>query len=107
MSNSEVINRRRFFAGGAAAATAACVSDTASAQSSGFVIEPPETVSMEVVGSDQRFPERRVYCLGRNYRAHAIESGDDPDANPAFFFIKPRDAVVDYRLTYSLQPGPA
>jgi fumarylpyruvate hydrolase len=52
---------------------------------------------MEVVGSDQRFPVRRVYCLGRNYRAHAIESGDNPDETPPFFFMKPRDAVIDSR----------
>jgi fumarylpyruvate hydrolase len=50
---------------------------------------------MAVKGSDQRFPVRRVYCLGRNYRAHAIESGDNPDETPPFFFMKPRDAVVD------------
>jgi fumarylpyruvate hydrolase len=104
MINNENINRRRFLAGSAAAATAACISDPASAQTSDYVIDPPDTVSMEIVGSDQRFPVRRVYCLGRNYRAHAIESGDDPDANPPFFFIKPRDAVVDYRDGFPYPP---
>jgi len=68
------------------------------------VIAAPAVVSMEIVGSDDRFPVRRVYCLGRNYRAHAIESGDDPDQNPPFFFIKPRDAVCDSRDDY---PYPA
>ena len=58
------------------------------------VIDVPEVTSMEIDGTRDRFPIRRVFCLGRNYRAHAIESGDNPDVNPPFFFIKPRDAVV-------------
>ena len=104
MSNNDNIDRRRFLAGGAAAATAACLSDTASAQASEYVIDAPQAVSMEVVGTDRRFPVRRVYCLGRNYRAHAIESGDDPDVNPPFFFIKPRDAIIDYRDGFPYPP---
>jgi fumarylpyruvate hydrolase len=44
--------------------------------------------------SDREFPVRRVYCVGRNYREHAIEMGCDPDAEPPFFFQKPADAVV-------------
>ena len=97
MKDLDNTTRRRFLAGGAAAATAACVSQETLAQESGYVIDQPDVVSMEVVGSDQRFPVRRVYCLGRNYRAHAIESGDNPDETPPFFFIKPRDAVIDSR----------
>jgi fumarylpyruvate hydrolase len=46
------------------------------------------------VRSDREFPVRRVYCVGRNYREHAIEMGGDPDAEPPFFFQKPADAVV-------------
>ena len=90
-------SRRQFLAGSAAIATAACVSEESSAQSSDYAIDPPDIVSMEIAGSDQRFPVRRVYCLGRNYRAHAIEGGDNPDETPPFFFVKPRDAVIDYR----------
>ncbi|MGD2167112.1 MAG: fumarylacetoacetate hydrolase family protein [Gammaproteobacteria bacterium] len=59
---------------------------------------------MAIQDSDQRFPVRRVYCLGRNYRAHAIESGDNPDETPPFFFIKPRDAVTDYRKGFPYPP---
>ena len=59
---------------------------------------------MRIVGTDERFPVRRVYCLGRNYRAHAIESGDNPDETPPFFFIKPRDAVIDYRDGFPYPP---
>jgi fumarylpyruvate hydrolase len=51
--------------------------------------------SVAIVGSDDRFPVRRVYCVGRNYGAHAREMGHDPDREPPFFFMKPADAVVD------------
>ena len=46
-----------------------------------------------IVGSDEMFPVRRIYCIGRNYRAHAIEMGSNPDREPPFFFQKPTDAV--------------
>ncbi|MDM0113852.1 fumarylacetoacetate hydrolase family protein [Variovorax sp. J22R133] len=49
--------------------------------------------SIPVVGSDQVFPVRRVYCIGRNYAAHAIERGSDPNREPPFFFQKPTDAI--------------
>jgi fumarylpyruvate hydrolase len=90
--------------GGAALATVACLPETASAQTAAYVIAAPDVVSMEIHGSRARFPVRRVYCLGRNYRAHAIESGDDPDQTPPFFFIKPRDAVIDYRAGFPYPP---
>ncbi|KAL3815549.1 hypothetical protein ACHAXA_004194 [Cyclostephanos tholiformis] len=44
--------------------------------------------------SDLEFPIRRVYCVGRNYREHALEMGGNPDIEPPFFFQKPADAVV-------------
>jgi len=55
---------------------------------SDFVITPPAVVSLPVAGTEQRFPVRRVYCIGRNYAAHAIEMGHDPDREPPFFFQK-------------------
>jgi fumarylpyruvate hydrolase len=48
-----------------------------------------------VSSGDGRFPIRRVFCVGRNYAAHAREMGKDPDREPPFFFMKPDDAVVD------------
>lgn len=60
-----------------------------------FVIPPPATPSVAVAGSAQRFPVRRIWCVGRNYRKHAVEMGGDPDRQPPFFFAKPGDAVVD------------
>jgi fumarylpyruvate hydrolase len=50
-------------------------------------------VYVPIVGSDQQFPVRRIYCIGRNYRAHAIEMGSNPDREPPFFFQKPTDAI--------------
>ncbi|ANY16172.1 fumarylacetoacetate hydrolase family protein [Bordetella pseudohinzii] len=59
-----------------------------------YVFAPPAVVGIPVVGSAEQFPVRRVYCVGRNYAAHAREMGFDPDREPPFFFCKPTDAVV-------------
>jgi fumarylpyruvate hydrolase len=59
-----------------------------------FVFNPEPTVAVPVAGTDSHFPVRRVYCVGRNYAAHAREMGFDPDREPPFFFCKPADAVV-------------
>jgi fumarylpyruvate hydrolase len=61
---------------------------------SDFAITPPSTPSIGIAGSAQRFPIRRVFCVGRNYAAHAREMGNDPSREPPFFFTKPADAVV-------------
>lgn len=61
---------------------------------SGFVIAPAPVPSLPVAGTDQRFPVRRVYCVGRNYAEHAIEMGHDPNREPPFFFQKNPDALV-------------
>ena len=53
-----------------------------------YAVLPPETVSLPIENSQLRFPVRRVYCIGRNYAAHAIEMGHDPDRDPPFFFQK-------------------
>ncbi|AJO79138.1 fumarylacetoacetate hydrolase family protein [Pseudomonas sp. MRSN 12121] len=59
-----------------------------------YVVTPPAVTALPINGSDQSFPVRRVYCVGRNYAAHAREMGFDPDREPPFFFCKPADAVV-------------
>jgi fumarylpyruvate hydrolase len=59
-----------------------------------FVFPPEAPVVVPVAGSDAQFAVRRVYCVGRNYAAHAREMGFDPDREPPFFFCKPADAVV-------------
>jgi fumarylpyruvate hydrolase len=59
-----------------------------------YVFTPPAVTALPVRGSDQLFPVRRVYCVGRNYAAHAIEMGGDPDKEPPFFFQKNPDNIV-------------
>jgi fumarylpyruvate hydrolase len=59
-----------------------------------YVIAPPPVTAVPVHGSSDTYPVRRVYCVGRNYAAHAREMGFDPDREPPFFFCKPADAVV-------------
>lgn len=92
------MQRRKFVSGAAAAAAgaglAACATgNTQSAQSgprTPFAVRPS---TIPIVGSDEVFPVRRIYCIGRNYRAHAIEMGSNPDREPPFFFQKPTDAI--------------
>ena len=59
-----------------------------------YVIPAPAQTSVEVAGSSERFPVHRIYCVGRNYAAHAREMGMDPEREPPFFFSKPADAIV-------------
>src|SRR3979411_574551 len=49
---------------------------------------------LSYAGSSEQFPVRRIYCIGRNYAAHAREMGSDPNREPPFFFTKPADALV-------------
>ena len=69
-----------------------------------YVITPPEQASVAVANSEDRFPVRRIFCVGRNYAAHAREMGKDPDREPPFFFTKPADAVVDSGSTVPYPP---
>ncbi|WP_027173030.1 fumarylacetoacetate hydrolase family protein [Methylobacterium sp. 10] len=57
------------------------------------VIPNPPRIALPIVGSEDLFPVRRVYCVGRNYAAHAREMGKDPNREPPFFFMKPADAL--------------
>lgn len=69
-----------------------------------YVFEPAARPALPIDGSDQEFPVRRIYCVGRNYRAHAIEMGSDPDREPPFFFMKPGDALVQNGATIPYPP---
>ena len=59
-----------------------------------LVFPAPPLVTLPVEGSSARFPVRRIYCVGRNYAAHAVEMGHDPDKEPPFFFMKAPDNIV-------------
>ncbi|HEX2814005.1 MAG TPA: fumarylacetoacetate hydrolase family protein [Sphingopyxis sp.] len=56
-----------------------------------FSVSAPTTA---IAGSDDRFPVRRIFCVGKNYADHAREMGGDPAREPPFFFSKPADALV-------------
>ncbi|PTA97708.1 MULTISPECIES: fumarylacetoacetate hydrolase family protein [unclassified Sulfitobacter] len=59
-----------------------------------LVFKAPAQPTVAVYGTEDRLPVRRIFCVGRNYAAHAREMGKDPDRDPPFFFTKPADAVV-------------
>jgi fumarylpyruvate hydrolase len=86
--------RRTLLGGAALAAGAAAIAGEAGAQvataKSPFTVAP---TLIPIVGSDQQFPVRRIYCIGRNYAAHAREMGSDPTREPPFFFQKQTDSI--------------
>ncbi len=59
-----------------------------------FVIPEPPRPVLPVAGTDDLYPVRRIYCVGRNYAAHAREMGHDPDREPPFFFQKSPDNLL-------------
>ncbi|MDG2376896.1 MAG: fumarylacetoacetate hydrolase family protein [Woeseiaceae bacterium] len=69
-----------------------------------FNLEQP---SVPVVGSDERFPVRRIYCIGRNYDKHVAEMGYDVKRSKPFYFGKPADAVVMSGATIDYPPRTA
>jgi fumarylpyruvate hydrolase len=88
------MDRRRFFGNSAVVATAGLAG--CAAPGAGGMASMPFAVAattIPVVGATEMFPVRRIYCIGRNYRAHAIEMGSNPDREPPFFFQKPTDAI--------------
>jgi fumarylpyruvate hydrolase len=84
----------------AAAAAAAGVADAgpAAAQAAAKPIFHLPQVTIPIVGEAGVFPVRRIYCIGRNYAAHAIERGSDPNREPPFFFQKPTDAIQNVAI---------
>lgn len=59
-----------------------------------YAITPPPQPALPIKGSGDLFPVHRIYCVGRNYAAHTIEMGGDPDRDPPFFFQKNPDNLV-------------
>jgi 2-keto-4-pentenoate hydratase/2-oxohepta-3-ene-1,7-dioic acid hydratase in catechol pathway len=88
------IERRELLAGAALALGATALgSGTAAAQAGPKAIFPVKQTLIPIVDRDEQFPVRRIYCIGRNYAAHAREMGSDPTREPPFFFQKPTDAI--------------
>src|SRR5882757_6846633 len=69
-----------------------------------YVFAPQAPATAAIEAESARFPVRRIFCVGRNYAAHAREMGKDPDRDPPFFFTKPADAVVDSGETIPYPP---
>jgi fumarylpyruvate hydrolase len=59
-----------------------------------YLFTPAATPSAAIKDAAVRFPVRRIYCVGRNYPAHAREMGANPEREPPFFFSKPADALM-------------
>jgi fumarylpyruvate hydrolase len=88
-------SRRNLLVGAGSAAAAAIMTETrpAAAQAGSKPIFVVPAVTIPIVGEQDVFQVRRIYCIGRNYAAHAIERGSDPNREPPFFFQKPTDAI--------------
>ena len=90
----ETVDRRALLATGVLAlAGTAAASRSAQAQSAPKPIFDVPAVTIPIAGEKDVFPVRRIYCIGRNYAAHALERGSDPTREPPFFFQKPTDAI--------------
>ena len=101
------MDRRHFFQSTALVSTGAlvgCVTPGMAQQQVKSPFAVPQ-VYIPSVGSDEMFPVRRIYCIGRNYAAHAREMGSDPNREPPFFFQKPTDAI-QYVAAGTVAPHP-
>ena len=101
------MDRRDFFQSSALVSTGAlvgCLTPGVAQQQVKTPFTVPQ-VYVPIVGSDEMFPVRRIYCIGRNYAAHAREMGSDPTREPPFFFQKPTDAI-QYVAAGTVAPHP-
>lgn len=58
-----------------------------------YAVSPPQEAYLDITGSDEKFPVRRIYCIGKNYVAHIVEMNAD-ERDPPVIFMKPREAIV-------------
>jgi len=72
---------------------------------SSYVFPPAETPSVPVRGSSARYAVSRIFCVGRNYAAHAREMGSDPTREPPFYFTKPASAITPSGSTIPYAAG--
>ncbi|WP_233254897.1 fumarylacetoacetate hydrolase family protein [Limnohabitans sp. T6-5] len=89
------MDRRNFFQNSALVTTGALAGCALPGVAQNQVKTPfsvPATY-IPIEGTDEMYPVRRIYCIGRNYAAHAREMGSDPTREPPFFFQKPTDAI--------------
>jgi len=95
----KTLDRRTLLTTGAAAlAGTATQSAPSAAQAGPKPMFPVPATTIPIVGETDVFQVRRIYCIGRNYAAHAIERGSDPSREPPFFFQKPTDAIQNVAI---------
>ncbi len=70
-----------------------------------FLFDPLPPVSVEIGGSDKRFPVRRIFCIGRNYAEHVREMGGDPDRDEPCYFTKSSHSLVESGASIPYPPG--
>ncbi len=87
------LDRRTLLAATVATTAAAMTSANADAQTTGKPLFAVAPTFIPIADAAEVFPVRRIYCIGRNYAAHAREMGSDPTREPPFFFQKPTDAI--------------
>ena len=93
------VDRRTLLATGALAlAGSAAQTGRAEAQAGPKPMFAVPATTIPIVGETDVFQVRRIYCIGRNYAAHAIERGSDPNREPPFFFQKPTDAIQNVAI---------
>jgi len=96
MTETRRPSRRSLLATGAAMTSGAVIGCAVPGSAADGRPRTPFDVSptyVPIAGSELAFPVRRIYCIGRNYAAHAREMGSDPTREPPFFFQKPTDAI--------------
>jgi len=72
-----------------------------------YRFEPPAQVAAAIDGSDDCYPVHRIFCVGRNYEAHAVEMGTVADREAPFYFTKAAYAYAPSGSTVSYPPGTA
>jgi 2-keto-4-pentenoate hydratase/2-oxohepta-3-ene-1,7-dioic acid hydratase in catechol pathway len=103
------IDRRTMLATGALVLAGTATQATSAAAQVGPKAKfPVAATTIPIVGETEVFQVRRIYCIGRNYAAHAIERGSDPTREPPFFFQKPTDAIQNVAIgTVADHPYPS
>lgn len=70
-----------------------------------YLFPPPAIPAVPINGSDKYYPVSRIFCVGKNYAAHAREMGTDPKLEPPFYFSKPANAITLSGATITYPPG--
>lgn len=70
-----------------------------------YLFPPPEVRTIPVTGQDASYPIHRIFCVGRNYAAHAAEMGVEADHDAPFFFTKAAQHAAPSGVTLPYPPG--